>query len=151
MAGSAETASDEARKFLPAFFNAATLPADAVSHHRREKHGARIEQGRQDRTHVSKYQSRERDGRGASTLLPPSRWHLGKTGLGKGGRRAGNFCLGKTEGGMEEIGGSQKEGRRKIRKAAHEIRTDARARSRAGKLSWVRTTFAHFLSRVRTA
>ena len=57
----AVTASDKAKKFLAIFLNAAALPADAASHHRRGKRGARIEQRREDRTHVSKHQSREGD------------------------------------------------------------------------------------------
>ena len=39
MAGPAVTASDKAKKFLAEFLNAAALPADAVSHHRRGKLG----------------------------------------------------------------------------------------------------------------
>ena len=66
MAGPAVTASDKAKNFLADFFNAAALPADAASHHRRGKRGARIEQRREDRTHVSKHQSREGDGRGVT-------------------------------------------------------------------------------------
>ena len=83
MAGPAVTASDKAKKFLAEAFNAAALPADAVSHHRRGKHGARIEQKREDRTHVSKHQRREGDGLGGSGLLPPSRWHLGNNRAGR--------------------------------------------------------------------
>ena len=75
MAGPAVTVSDKAKKFLKYFFNAAAFPADAVSHHRRGKCGVHIEQGIEDRTHVSKHQSREGDGHGVSGLLPPSRWH----------------------------------------------------------------------------
>ena len=78
MAGPAVTASDKAKTFLAYVFTAAALPADSVSHHRRGKRGARIEQRREDRTHVSEHRIREGDGRGVSGLLPPSRWHLGK-------------------------------------------------------------------------
>ena len=53
MTGPAVTASDKAKKFLADFFDAAALPADAVSHHRCGKRGVRIEQRREDRTHVS--------------------------------------------------------------------------------------------------
>ena len=56
MAGPAVTASDQAKKFLAEVFNAAALPADAVSHHRRGKRAARIEQRKDDQTHVSKHQ-----------------------------------------------------------------------------------------------
>ena len=82
MAGPGVTAGDKAKKIPAEFFIAAALPADAVSHHRRGKRGARIEQRREDRTHVSKHQIRERDGRGVSGLLPHSRWHLGKNRAG---------------------------------------------------------------------
>ena len=51
MTGLAVTASDKAKKFHADFFNAAALPADAVSHHRSGKRGARIERRREDRTH----------------------------------------------------------------------------------------------------
>ena len=78
MAGPAVSSSDKAKNFLAEFFNAAASPADAVSHHRREKRGASMEQRREDGTHVTKRQSREGDGRGVSGLLAPSRWHLGK-------------------------------------------------------------------------
>ena len=71
-------ASDEAKTFFAEFGNAAALPADAVSHNRRGKSGARIEKRRQDRTHMSEHQSREGDGRSVSGLLPPSRWQIGK-------------------------------------------------------------------------
>ena len=59
MAGPAVSSSDKAKKILAEFFNAAALPANAVSHHHRGKHGARIEQRREDRTHVSNHQSRK--------------------------------------------------------------------------------------------
>ena len=51
MAGSAVNASDKTRKFAE-FFNAAALPADAVSHYRRGKRGAHIEQRSEDRAHM---------------------------------------------------------------------------------------------------
>ena len=105
MAGPAVSSSDKAKKIVAEFFNAAALPADAVSHHRRGKHGVRIEQRREDRTHVSKQQSREGDGRGVSGLLPPSRWHLGKNRDGP--RKMKNICLVKTERGKGEIGRSE--------------------------------------------
>ena len=124
------TAGVKAKKILAEFFIAAALPADAVSHPRR---GARIEQRRGDRTHVSKHQIWERDGRGVSGLLPHSRWHLGKNRAGRRETERGEHS-GKTEGGREEIGCSKERRRRRIRRAAHEIRTGARARSRAGEL-----------------
>ena len=98
MAGPAVTASDKAKQFLADFFTAAALPADAVSHHRRRMREARIEQRREDRTHVSKHQSREGDGRGVSGLLPPSRCTQARSGLGEGRRRGGNTLSGKNEG-----------------------------------------------------
>ena len=91
MAGPAVTASCEAKKLLADFFNAAALPAGAVSHHRRGKRGARIEQRREDRTHVSKHQSREGDGRGVPGLLPPSRRHLGKNRAGRRETERGKY------------------------------------------------------------
>ena len=110
MAVPALTASDKAIKFLAVFFYAAVLPADAVSHHRRGKRGARIEQRRGDRTHVSYHLGREGDGRGVSGLLTPSRWHLGKNRAGRRETEVGKYsCLGKTEGGMKEIGCSEEE------------------------------------------
>ena len=93
MAGPAVTASDKAKTFLAEFFNAAALPADAVSHHRRGKRGARIEQRKEDRTHVSKHQGREGDGRGVSGLLPPSRWHLGKNRDGRRETERGKYSV----------------------------------------------------------
>ena len=93
MAGPAVTASDKAKKFLADFFNAAALPADAVSHHRRGMRGARIEQRREDRTHVSENQSREGDARGVSRLLPPSRWHLGKNRAGRRETKRGKYSV----------------------------------------------------------
>ena len=91
MAGPAVTASDKAKNFLAEFFDAAALPADAMSHHRRGKRGARIEQRREDRTHVSKHQSWEGDGRGVSGLLPLSRWHLGKNRAGRRETERGKY------------------------------------------------------------
>ena len=93
MAGAAVTASGKAKKFLGDFFNAAALPADAVSHHRRGKRGARTEQRREDRTQVSKHQSREGDGRGVSGLLPPSRWHLGKNRVWRRETKRGKYSV----------------------------------------------------------
>ena len=93
MAGPAVTASDKAKKFLAELFNAAALLADRVSHHRRGKRGARTEQRREDRTHVSKHQSREGDGRGVSGLLPPSRWPLGKSRAGRRETKRGKHSV----------------------------------------------------------
>ena len=114
MAGSAVIAIYKARRFHAEFFNAAALPADAVSHHRRGKRRARIQQRREDRTHARKHQSREGYGRGVSGLLPPSRWHLGKNRAGRreterentlfgknGGCKGGNRMLGR-RGGTQE-------------------------------------------------
>ena len=44
-----------------------------------------------------------------SGLLPPSRWHLGKNRAGLRETERGKYCLGKTEGGIKEIGGSEEE------------------------------------------
>ena len=107
------------------------LPADAVSHHRRGKRGARIEQRREDRTHVSKHQSRKGDGRGVSGLLPPSRWHLGKYRAGRRGKYS-VWEKGRVEGRKSDA--RKKRRRRRFRRAAQKIRTGARARSRAGEL-----------------
>ena len=93
------------------------------------KRAARIEQRREDRTHVSKHQSREGDGRGVSGLLPSSHWL--ESGWVKGDGKGGIVCLGKTEGGRDA---RKKTRRRRIRRAAHKLRTDARSRSRAGEL-----------------
>ena len=71
-------ASDKAKKILADYFYTAALPADAVSHHRRGKHGARIEQRGENQTYVDNHHRREGHGRGISELLPLSRWHLGK-------------------------------------------------------------------------
>ena len=136
MAGPAVTARDKTKKFLADFFNAEALPADAVPHHRRGKHGARIEQRREDRTHVSKHQSREGDGRGVSGLLPPSRWHLGKNRAGRRETERGKHSVWekrRVEWRKSEARKKRRR-RRRIRRAAHKIRTDARARSRAGDL-----------------
>ena len=135
MAGPAVTSSNKAKKFLAEFSNAAALPADAVSHHRRGKHGARIEQRREDRTHVSKHQSREGDRRGVSGLLP-SRWHLGKNRAGRRETERGKYPVWekrRVEWRKSEARKKRRR-RRRIRRAAHKIRTDATARSRAGEL-----------------
>ena len=108
MAGPAVTASGKAKKILADLFNAAALPADAVPHHRRGTRGARIEQRREDRTHVSKHQIREGDECGVSGLLPPSRWHLGKKRAGRMKTERVNTRA-KTEDGREEIGCSEEE------------------------------------------
>ena len=84
----------QGKKILAEFFNAAAFPADAVSHHLRGKHGARIEQRREDLTHVvSEHQSREGDGRGVSGMLPPSRWHLGKNRAGRRETERGKYSV----------------------------------------------------------
>ena len=93
MAGPAMAASDKAKTFLAIFFKAAALPADAVSHHRRGKRGARVEQRREDRTHVSKHQSRDRDGRGVPRRQPPSRWHLGDNRTGRREKERGKYSV----------------------------------------------------------
>ena len=136
MAGPAVTASDKAKKFLADFFYAAALPADAVSHHRRGKRGARMEQRRKDRTHVSKPQSQEGNGRGVSGLLPPSRWHLGKNRAGRRETERGKYSVWekrRVEWRKSEARKKRRR-RRRIRRAASKIRTDARARSRAGEV-----------------
>ena len=153
MAGSAVTASDKAKKFLADFFYAAALPADAVSHHHLGKRGARIEQRRKGQTHVGKHQSRGGDGRGVSGLLPPSRWHLGKNWDGRRETENGKYSVWEKRRveGRKSDARKKRRRRRRFRRAAQKIRTGARARSRAGNSSWVRTTFAHLLSRARTA
>ena len=136
----------QGKKVSRGFFNAAAVPADAVSHRRRGKRGARIEQRREDRTHVSKHQSREGDGCGVSGLLPPSRWHLGKNRAGRRERRGGNTLSG-INGGWK--GGKRKLGRRGdaggfegvLRKSA-QVQGLGREQ---GNSSWVRTAFAHLL------
>ena len=136
MAGPAVTASDKAKKFLSDFFNAVVLPADAVSHHRRGKRGVRIEQRREDRTHVSKHQSREGYGRGVSGLLPPSRWHLGKNRAGRRETERGEYYVWeklRVEGRRSDAR-KKRRGRRRIRRASQKIRTAATARSRAREL-----------------
>ena len=136
MAGPAVTASDKAKKFLADCFNAAALPADAVWHHRRGKRGARIEQRRQDRTHVNKHQSREGDGRGVSGLLPPSCWHLGKNRAGRRETERGKYSVWEKRRvkGRKSDARKKRRRRRRIRRGAQKIRTGARARSRAGEL-----------------
>ena len=136
MARPAVTANDKTKTFLVEVSNAAALPADAVSHHRRGKHGARIERMKEDRTHVIKHQSREGDGRGVSGLLPPSRWHLGKNRAGRKETERGKYSVWekrKVEW-MNSEARKKRRRRRRIRRVAHKIRTDARARSRAGEL-----------------
>ena len=135
MTGPAVTTSDKAKKFLTEFLNAAVLPADAVSHRRHGKRAARIEQTREDRTHVSKHESREGDGRGVSGLLPPSRWHSGKNRAGRRETERGKYSVWekrrvewRTSDAREK-----RRGCRRIRRAARKIRTDAIARSRAGE------------------
>ena len=112
------------------------MPADAVSNHRRGKCGARIEQRREDRTHVSKHQSREGDGRGVSGLLPPSSWHWGKNRAGRRETERGKYFGWKKRRVEWRKSDARKKrrGRRRIRTAAHKICTDARARSRAVEL-----------------
>ena len=127
-------------------FNATALPADAVSHHRRGKHGARIEQRKEDRTHVSKHQSREGDGRGVSGLLPPSRWHLGKNRAGQRETERGKYPVWekrRVEGRKSEAR-KERRRRRRIRRAAHKIRTDARARSRGTRRGYVQRSHTCF-------
>ena len=134
MTGPAVTVSDKAKMFLSNCFNAAALPADAVSHHRRGKRGVRIEQRREDRTHVSKQQSREADGRGVSGLLPPSRWHLGKNRVERRETEKVKYSVWekrRVEG--RKSNGREKRRQTRIRRAAQKTRTDARARSRAGE------------------
>ena len=136
MAGPAVTAGDKAKKFLAEFFNPAALPADAVSHHCRGKRGVRIEQRREDRTHVSKHQSREGDGHGVSGLLPPSRWHLGKNRAGRRETERGKHSVWEKRRveGRKSDARKRRRRRRRIRRAAQKNRTDARARSRAREL-----------------
>ena len=131
MAGPTVTASDKAKNILADFFNAADLPADALSRHHRGKRGARVEQRREDRTHVSKHQSREEDGRGVSGLLPPSRWHLGKNQAGRREAKRGKYSVleqRRVEGRKSDA--RKKRRHRRIRRAAQKLRADARARSR---------------------
>ena len=136
MAGPAVTASDKAKKFLTGFFNAAALPADAVSHYRRGKRGARIKQRREDRTHVSKHQRQEGDGRGVSGLLPVSRWHFGKNRAERRETERGKYYVWEKRRVEWKKSDARKKRRRRrrIRRAAHKNHTDARARSRAGEL-----------------
>ena len=154
MAGPAVTASDKAKKLFADFFNAAALPADAVSHHRRGKRGVRIEQRRKDQSHVSEHQNWEGDGRDVSGLLPLSRWHLGKNPDRRRETERGKYSVWEKR--RVELrkadAGKKRRRRRRIRRAAHKLRTDVRARSRAGEFVVgtynVRTLL---LSRVRTA
>ena len=148
MAGPAVTASDKARNFLAELFYAAALPGGAVSHHHRGKHGARIEQRREDRSHVSKHQSREGDERGMAGRLPPSRWHVGNNRAGRKETERGKYSVWEKRR-MEERKSEarkKKRRRRRSRRASHKIRTDARATSRAGEFVAgtynVRTTLA---------
>ena len=112
------------------------MPADTVSHHRRGKRGACIEQRREDRTHVSKHQSREGDGRGVSGLLPPSRRHLGKNRDGRIETEREKYPVWKKRRVEWRKSDARKKRRRRrrIRGAAQKICTDARAMSRAGEL-----------------
>ena len=108
-----------------------------MSHHRRGKHDARIEQRREDQTHVSKNQSREGDGRGVSGLLPPSRLHLGKNRAGRRETERGKYSVRekrRVKWRKSEARKERRRRRRRIRRAAHKICTDARAMSRAGEL-----------------
>ena len=70
------------RTFLVSFSKTrgkAAVGSEPLSGVRRGKRGARIDQRREDQTHVSKHQSREGYERGVSGLLfSPSRWHSGK-------------------------------------------------------------------------
>ena len=80
--------------------------------------------------------SREGDGRGVSGLLPPSRSHLRKN---RGGRREtewGKYSVGEKRRveGTESDARKKRRRRKRFRRAARKIRTDARARSRAGEL-----------------
>ena len=79
--------------------------------------------------------------------------HVGtqaRTGLGEGRRRGGNTLSGKTEGGREEIGGSEEEEETQGRLLRKFAQLQGLGREQ-GNSSWVRTTFAHLLSRARTA
>ena len=108
------------KKFLAECFNAAAVLADAVSHHRRGKREARIEQRREDQTHVSTHQSRERDGRGVSGLLPPPRWHLGKNRAGRRETDRGkDAAWAKRRVEWRKSDAQKKRRRRRIRTAAH--------------------------------
>ena len=136
MAGPAMTASDKATKFLAEIFNRAASPADAVSHHRRGKRGARIEQGIEDRAHVSNHQSLEGDGRGVSGLLAPLRWNSGKNRAGRRETETGKYSVWEKRRveGRKSDARKKRRRRRRIRRAAQKIRTDVMARSRAGEL-----------------
>ena len=150
MAGQAVTASDKAKKFVAEVFNAAGLPADAMSRYHRGKRGARIEQRREDRTQVSKHQNREGDRRGVSGLLPPSRWHLGKYRAGR--REIGRGKYSKKIGGWK--GESRTLGRGDVGGFERLLRNYDQMQGlgpERGNSSWVRSTSAHSLSRARTA
>ena len=112
------------------------MPADAVSHHRRGKRGARIEQRREDRTHVSKHKNPEGDGRGVSRLLPPSRWHVGKARAGRRKTERGKSSVWEKRRveGRKSDARKKRRKRRRIGRAAHKIQPCARARSKAGEL-----------------
>ena len=84
---------------------------------------------------MSKHQSREGDGRGVSGLLPPSRWHLGKNRAGRRETERGkhsDWQKRRVEGRKSDA--RKKRRRRTIRRDAQKLKTDARARSRAGEL-----------------
>ena len=136
MAGPAVTATDKAKNFLAEFVNAAALPTDAVSRHRRGKREVRIEHRKEDRSHASKHQSREGGGRGVSGLLPPSRRHLGNNRAGRRETERGKYSVWekrRVEG--RKLDARKKRRRhRRIRRAAQEFCTYAWARSRAGEL-----------------
>ena len=130
------TASDKAQKILAEFLDPGAFRADAVSHHRRRKRGVCIEQKTRGSNHVSKNQSRERDGRGVSGLLPPSGWHLCKNRAGRRKTERGKYSVWETRRVEERKSDAWKKRRRRrtIRRSAQKRRADARARSRARDL-----------------
>ena len=85
---------------------------------------------------MSKHQSREGDGCGVSGLLPPSRWHLCKSWAGRRETKWGKYsaCEKRTVECGKSDAQKKRRRRRRIRITAYEIRTFARARSRAGEL-----------------
>ena len=71
-----------------------------------------------------------------SGLLPRSRWHLGKKWTGRRETKRGKYSVWEKRRVKKRKSDARKNRRRRRRigKTAQKIRTDARARSRAGKL-----------------
>ena len=136
----AVVASDTAEIFLAEFFNAAVLPAVAVSYHRRGKRGTRSERRREARTHVSKHPIRRHLGgdgrRGALGLLPPARWNLGTNRAGQKNTERKKPTAWEKRRVEEKKYTARKKRRqgRRGRREARKLRSGARARFRAGEL-----------------